>query len=168
MNGLRAFCAALCVFATSACYNADRQVPDCRRIFREHLSDYSDHVPGFASFDRELQYRIFICDNQYVHPGGGAGTMEELGRQGEPTAVFLAEKLAASEDSGTTTDILMVYLRMSQNGTYDVGANTEIMRLLERKIPLIPYRESRELAEQNLAEIRQRSRTDGEPGTQPE
>ena len=151
--------AALLLMAMIAgsCGRSDPELGNCSAVRAQY-----GQVPGdeWTHYDLDTQYRIYLCNNQGVHPHKGGG--EVLARGGAEMAHFLARKLEATTYDLTIYDIVQVFAAMQTMRTFDATSDPSLMALIERKISPLNRSEDRsirEYAERYLQTIR------GGPGT---
>ncbi|MBY0563493.1 MAG: hypothetical protein K2P58_04825 [Hyphomonadaceae bacterium] len=145
----------LCALLLGCTGGNDPAVGDCRGTFDLYIRDQPNLslVPSFSDYAPEVQYKIFICAHQYVHPGRNGYAVTSLALQGEPMALLLASKLRESRHSMTTFDTLVVFREMVQTGAYDVSGNSELMSLLANKVADVGDSSTRASAQSILDQI---------------
>jgi hypothetical protein len=135
--------------------NVDPEVRDCPRLFDTYLvrGVQTETIRRFNSLDMETRYRIYICSHQYTHPPL-LGLETYFARDVE-AAAFLESKLQQAEHDLTIRDIVDVFVEMSEQNSYDVAGDADLMELLQRKSAQIREPQWRNYTMQRLGEIRE-------------
>src|SRR5262245_31771868 len=111
--------------------NEDSAHLDCSGLSKTFFQKpASVRMNEFGTLDVERQYAVFICGNQFMEPP----TIELAGpfaKEGQAVVGFLKAKLAAARGDLTIRDILLVFEEMSKLKTYDVAADSDLMKVIE-------------------------------------
>lgn len=117
----------------------DQQTCDklARTYFRKSLRQ---RIDDFTSNALAEQYNIYICGNQHRHPPA-LYLAPPFASEGARAAAFLRERLANTRDDLTIKDIIMVFVEMTRQHSYDVARDEELMPLIRQKAMTIeePY-----------------------------
>lgn len=141
-----------CLIVSSSVQAADIPARKCKALAKSFFREPSAwRLHLFENADAEEQYAIYICGNQYMHPPM-LELADALAARGQIGADFLRSKLEVAKGDLTTRDITRAYLIMKRMGTYDVGQDAAIMRLLATKIAQMKG-PSKETTEEMFAEI---------------
>lgn len=120
----------------------------------------------FRQYDMEKQYEVYICGNQYIHPPA-IYLARTFALRGESLSEFLVEKFQQANDE-TVRDITLVFSEMSRQKTYDVAADSELMRLLTNRIDKVKDDFWRNLIKEDMVkEILKNNPSGNEPTSQP-
>jgi hypothetical protein len=114
------------------------------------------------SYRLEDQYKIFRYGNDHIHPPA-IGLADPIAERGASAVDFLVTQLEAASDALSVRDIALLFERMSLTRSYDVGANSTVMSLLEEKVSALEDAGARDTCEQMLRRIRQQ-RAARDPG----
>lgn len=107
----------------------------------------------FPSYDIDMQFQLYICGNQYIHPPL-IFLKTPLAMQGEGVAAYLEGKLIDPEiDDLTIRDIVLVFEEMEYLNSYDVRDDTALRELLQAKSREIEDPELRAFVQEQVAEI---------------
>jgi hypothetical protein len=116
-------------------------------------------VSQFVAADLEKQYAIYICGNQYLEPPA-TYLAEPFARAGAGIVGFLKDKLSRASDDGTIRDLVLVFKEMSRQRTYNVGGDSELMKVVDDRVAAMKDEDWKRLVGQQLKEIRE-ARTAG-------
>jgi hypothetical protein len=127
-----------CACRTTAAETVLRECPNLAKTF--FAKPTRQTIAEFTSHDLEMQYTIYLCGNQYMHPPT-LHLAVPFASGGEKSALFLRQKLAGKTDDLTTHDIVRVFVEMQRQRTYAVKGDASLMVLLREKVQAIrdPY-----------------------------
>jgi hypothetical protein len=108
-------------------------------------------IDDFTSQNLDMQYTIYLCGNQFMHPPKLHLAMP-FASEGEKAAVFLTQKLEQADDL-TTRDIILVFAEMTRQNSYDVQGDARLMETLKKRVQSIKDDYWREHANNLLLEI---------------
>ena len=133
-----------------------QQLRICPSLAKTYLAQSQAELDKeFISHDLDTQYAIYICGNQYIHPPK-IHLKTPFASQGKSAAMFLKEKLLASEISDSTVrDILLVFVEMTRQGTYDVRSDDGLMDVLVAKAGAVQHPQVRAYANELVKRIQQ-------------
>jgi hypothetical protein len=111
------------------------ELADCRTLVKSYMQGPGEvgRTDEFINADLQTKYAIYLCANQYVHPPD-LSLAGAFAAGGAETAGFLRERLEETESDATVRDILRVYVEMHRQGTYEVDADVDLMRLLNDRV----------------------------------
>jgi hypothetical protein len=110
----------------------------------------------FLKYDFDTQYKIYICGNQSVEPPM-MHLASAFASEGTSVVNPLRKKLENATRDKDVRDIVRVFRVMSDLATYNVAADKPLMQELRLKVSDMRDDFWRELAEENLAAIREKS-----------
>jgi hypothetical protein len=147
---------ALSVLSAAGCSAANMQVGKYKC---SQLTEYfygkqlKVRVSQFVAADLDKQYAIYICGNQYLEPPA-TYFAKPFAREGSAVVEFLKQRLSEANDDGTIRDIVLVFTEMSRQQTYDVAADSDLMRVIDDRVAAIRDKDWKRLVEQQVKEIR--------------
>ena len=107
----------------------------------------------FSRSGLEEQYTLLICGNQAIHPPA-LQLARALALRGATAVTFLKDKLAQAQGDLTVRDIVAVFAEMRRNHTYDVAADEDLRRLIDRRVAAMKDPDWKRLVSQTATEIR--------------
>ena len=110
----------------------------------------------FEKYDFDTQYKIYICGQQKVEPPM-LHLASAFAREGGRIVPLLEAKLESAHNDLTIRDIVFVFKRMNDLGTYDVAGDKSLMGELREKVSTIKDPFWRHLTEDDLLAIREKS-----------
>jgi hypothetical protein len=116
----------------------------------------TEQMAEFSSLDIENQYAIFICGNQVREPPS-IHLATPFAKEGQSVVGFLKEKLTAATGDLTIRDILLVFSDMSRYKSYNVAADTDLMKVITAAVARVKDPFWKKTSEQSLDEIRQQA-----------
>jgi hypothetical protein len=147
---------ALVALLISCSGRVDPAVGECRATLLRHVWDRSrtEALDEFTQLNPDLQYRVFICANQYGEPPLVGFGVEQLASQGDRIVPILISRLEESESEKTMLNLLTVFAAMQRNGAYDVRGDLRLMALLDAKVAEVQGRSFSAVARGLIAEIK--------------
>ena len=109
---------------------------------------------AFASLAVEDQYAVFICGNQVREPPS-IHLATPFAKEGEAVVGFLKTKLTNASGDLTIRDILLVFVEMSRQRTYNVAGDDDLMRVITAAVGRVKDADWKRVCERSLGEIRQ-------------
>jgi hypothetical protein len=90
----------------------------------------TEQTAEFGRHTLDEQYDIYICGTQVAHPPllSLAGLFAQ---DGQSAVGFLKDKLAQAKDDDTIQDLILVFVEMSRQNTYNVSRDQELVGLLK-------------------------------------
>lgn len=132
-----AFLAVL--FTTSACtHPAYLNKPLCSAWCKEYWAKGKAYsFQAFANYDRETQFDIYLCSQDYIHPSNGeiAEVYAKLGKDVVPT---LLAKLAEANNDRVVYDIIYVFRNMVTMKTYSISDDKEALAAMDAALQRTP------------------------------
>jgi hypothetical protein len=151
--------ASLCVLSllsATGCAAANMRVGEYKC---SQLTEYfygkppNERIAQFVAADLEKQYAIYICGNQYLEPPA-TYLAEPFAREGGRIVGFLKDKLVRASDDGTIRDVVLVFKEMSRQRTYNVGGDSELMKVVDDRVAAMKDVDWKRLVERQVKEIR--------------
>lgn len=117
----------------------------------------AEQVAAFGRYPLDDQYVIYVCGNQRLEPPA-LYLREPYAREGKVAADFLATKLATVTYDFTAYNIIEVFEKMQQLGSYDVAGDAELLSLLTSSVARMKEADEKRKATELLTSIQTRSR----------
>lgn len=108
----------------------------------------------FDGLSVEDQYAVFICGNQDREPPS-IQLATPFAREGGAVVGFLKAKLKNARGDLTIRDILLVFVEMSRQRTYNVSRDGDLMGVIAAAVNRVKDRDWKKVCERSLIEIRQ-------------
>jgi len=138
------------------CTGADMRVGEykCSELTEYFYGKPPDiRIAQFVAADLKKQYAIYLCANQYLEPPA-TYLAEPFALEGGRIVGFLKDKLSRATDDGTIRDVVLVFIEMSRQRTYNVGDDGKLMKVVDDRVAAMKDKNWKRLVEERVKEIR--------------
>ena len=97
-----------------------------------------ERLAKFATFDLDRQYVTYICGMEVMHPRT-LYLADAFAKEGQIAFPFIAKKLIETQNDSYFSNIVYVLSEMQSRKTYDVVAEKDLMRHMEKRASKIQH-----------------------------
>lgn len=133
--------------------NVDIPSRQCKELSKSFFKQSQwEMVDSLASLGLEMQYAIYLCGNQYIHPPI-QGLVKPFAAQGRPVADLLRNKVATARSDLTVRDIVRAFVEMKRQQTFVARDDADLMRVLDARIESMKSPEWKAITREMYSEI---------------
>ena len=130
------------LLVNSSCRSTDLESPtkhDCSVLVHSFFQlTPQERLADFVRFDLDRQYVTYLCGMRVIHPQP-LYLADTLSNEGQIAFPFLAKKLVETQNDSYFSDIVYVLSEMQSRKTYDVVAEKDLMRYMEKRASEIQH-----------------------------
>ncbi len=108
---------------------------------------------AILEYPLEMQVELYVAALMRKHPPD-LGLASSVARNGEKIVPFLVQRLKTETFDISKMELIEVFERMQNLGTYNVASNAELMHFLEQQVQTIEHPSSKKFANGFLNKIK--------------
>jgi hypothetical protein len=118
-----------------------------------YAKSLKERISAFPRYSFDEQYAIYLYGNQVQHPPA-IYLADPFAAQGQSIVLPLSDRLKAATDDLTIRDLVMVFLAMSRDKTYNVAGNEGLMKLLRESAERMKHSGWKEIVEKEISGLK--------------